>query len=65
MIIVKWHDKYAFTRRWKVRANRLLCRLFGHRIVEIWEEEKFDMRRLGQMEKVETCSRCRCLPRAQ
>lgn len=56
---MKWHDRYAFTRRWKLRLNPLICALIGHWRVERWEEEKFDMRNLGKMEKVCFCWRCR------
>lgn len=57
---MRWHDKYAFTRRWKIRLRPIVCRIFGHWPVERWEEEKFDMRNIGKMEKVRFCWRCRC-----
>ncbi len=56
---MRWHDKYAFTRRWKIKIRRIICSVFGHAPTFRWEEEKFYLPNLGQTSKYHFCRRCR------
>lgn len=54
-----WIHATAFRRRWWLRIRPFVCLILGHRPVERYEEEKFDLSNLGKMEKVRFCWRCR------